>query len=515
MPNTFKQVLFFYMKLKCCIGLLCLIFCLPIISFAQSAGPDLQKVRTLVKNNKILQANILLDSYLKRYPKDPYVHWLYAHYSRQMGRKSTSNKHYEKAIQLSDGNRVLQMEYGRSLFKDKQLKKSLAVFDTLLQEAILDSLHYEALVMKVYNQYGLFDLEGTQRAIDSVLKVAPQFDYIKEVEDEIRLIRAPYLSIGTEYSTDHQPLNSLNTNLEAGMVKGKFFNPFLQVNNYNFKTDSSTNVLKANFGNIFILGTSGLKLKTSLGLVQNFSSNKNTIIAGVDLTKKLLGQLYANLGWNRNPYLGTKFSVMNPIVESKLTMGLAYTNPKVLELNLNYGVSSYDIGNTINAFSFWGMSGPIPTGPVKWNIGYGFSYANAKEIMYNPIFDTTGNLQILPENGQVIGEYNPIYTPSKETVHSVIGGLRFDFSSSFSWSSKVIYGFSGQNYVPQLFITDESEQDQYEPNLYLAKYNPLSFQTALSKEFSKFFSMNVQYQRQKTFYYVQDKVGMSLLFRFL
>lgn len=485
-------------------------------SFSQSSPkPNLELVKQLIAKNKYDQAHHLLHSYVKSNSNDPYVYWLYAHTSQKLGQKSLAYQNFKKAIALSDKNRNLNYDYANTLFSNGKYSKATKLFNDIITDSpSKDSLYYQALVMKGYSSFYQGNFNKSLQTMESVLAVDPSLDYIKTFMKDVRFLKAPFLKIDLDYAKDDQPLDTWKGTITTGFLGSQFFNPTVEINTFNFKTEESKSAVKASLSNVFLVPDIGIKLKATVGVYQHFTSKSNSLVGGLSMDKDLGKELTVKLFAERNSYIGTKFSASQIILQDQLGAGLVYDNPRAITINAQYGYSLFEDKNTIESIGAWFISKPIPTGLVKWRIGYAFNYANAKDMRYIPNGNTDELVQQYPVGSQLPGIYSPYYTPSEELIHSAIADLKLSITQSFNLNGKVTYGFQAENNFPMIF-EDQTIETEYKVTTYKGKYNPFTWRIGLDKDFSQKAMFSIYYQRQKTVYYKQDMAGISLYFKFL
>lgn len=501
--------------LICTILLSNLLFFNPV--FAQTAAePDLASAKAMLAENKYENARALLESQLTLFPDNFYLYWMHANATHQLGEPLVSYNSYEMAITLSKENQEVIMDYGRVLFNDGKFVKAVAQFDNILTHKKNESTYYEALVMKGYALYYMGDMKKSKQIMQSVLAEDSSLDYIKSFISDLEYVMAPYVNLGITHASDDQPLDIWESTLEAGFVSSRFFNPSLKVINYNFEMESPSHSLKVMVGNKFNFAKYGFSVNATAGMYQHFSSKESAWVGAINIDKKLLKDFSGFLQWERTPYLGTKYSGENMLMQDQFGGGLTYDSPRLFNMSVRYTNSQYENKNGVQSLGAWIVSRPFVAGISKWSFGYGISYANAKEVGFVPAADLESLSAQYPVGSQLPGVYTPYYTPSDEVVHSIIADVQLKLPVGFNFSTKATYGFRAENNVPLLFSQlDDNGTYGYKTTTYRAEYNPYTVKVGLDRQFSRKLGMNVFYKRQNAFYYSQDMLGFNLSFKFL
>lgn len=484
-------------------------------SFAQtSREPNIPAIQALIADQHLEEALVVLDKEIATAQDNYYLYWLQAQVCMQLGNTTRAYKCFDTALSVSNRNQAVLMDYGRVLFQHKRYTAAMVLFDEILRNRQAEAIYYEALMMKGYTLYYQGDLYKSKQIMQRLLADDPTLDYIQQFVADLTYLLAPAAQIGMEYASDDQPVEILENSINLGLARSRFVNPSFKIVNNFFASNPSNDALKVLLGNTFHFQGQGLMLEGTLGFYQHFTQQKTSWLGGVKLQKRLADHLQSFVFWERSPYLGTRYSTTNSLLQHQYGAGLGYDNPQLFQVSMRFSQTQYDNKNSVASFGGWLVSRPLVLGITKWSVGYGFSYANAKELGYVPADGTTTDI---PIGTPLPGVYAPYYTPDNEIVHAVIGEVQVQLPAKINFSVKATYGVDARNNVPLLYRAQENAQAEqaYTAYTYRALYHPLSINLRVAKQLTTNCGLQLYYQRQNTFYYSQDRIGVNLSFKFL
>ena len=158
-------------------------------SFSQSITDTLETAKCLRNEKKFKEAFTLMEKYRTNHPNDLNAAWLCAQTAYWMKHYKTSEKEYERAIQIDPHNANLLLDYDMVLFNSGDLKKAEPLLRTFYSwvptnTAVLLSLAKISLWHGNYNDAEWF--------IQKVLAYDPRNKSAIEIRDEIFSAKSPW-----------------------------------------------------------------------------------------------------------------------------------------------------------------------------------------------------------------------------------------------------------------------------------------------------------------------------------
>ena len=449
--------------------------------------------KDLIANKEYKNAAKLMRKHYSKYSENLEINWLYAHVFWLNKKEAKAKKKFEKAYSIDSNNRELQLDYARFLY---QHGKNYQLASFLKKSKNDNNTNAEYLLMQANSNFWKGDLKSAREKIARVKEIYPSTDATKKLEQEIADLTAGYINTNFEYQTDSQPMEYLGTHLRVGEYVNRYLNPQLEVSRYRF-TPQKEGALIVNLKNQFYFDRIKMTANVHGGAYIN-QSGENDWIGGVNLNKKILQNASLKVGYEKSPVLTTIASTTFNLTQQTGSASLDYKN-KYVELNAGFLHSFFDDGNYINTISSWILSKPFKVYKFSFQIGYGYNYTDAKDILF--IYDSNG-----------VGIYDPYFTPEEQEIHSGLFVLNYKPTEKLSLKGKLNYGIQAtvQNPYPLLVAANTYEIGGF----YNAPFDYTEIEGSINYQVSKKFTVNANYIYQETFFYDRQNFNLGLNFIF-
>ena len=474
--------------------ILLFVIIVPQNSFSQSNQTNtLQEVKKICADKNYAQADKMIAEYYKNHASDLETIWLYAQVSHWNKKNETSRTLFEKATAIDPNNANLQLDYARMLYESGSICASQKIINHILEN---DKENPEALLMDGYINFWNGKISAAKKDVATINKIAPQSSITHELSQSIDETTKSYLSINGFYQKDDQPLQSFGENIGYGVYKSWLFHPKVEISNQNF--DSQKKVASALFSNEFLFGKTGTKVEIAVGVFKNFYAS-NEFIGGLSVNQKIDKRNNFNIGFNRNAYLGTTSSTYLSLMQNKLSASFDHTN-SWFSFHFGSNYQFYNDQNNIKNGNFWIVSKTFKWQSLKSSIGYGYSYSDAKNNLYEPT-----SLY----NGQIAtGIYNPYFTPKNQRIHNLILNENYSFSKLLAVTAKASIGLYATADNPYIIWDTIST---YEKDFAGVNFHPLEINTNLKYVLTSKIELNLHYNYLKTYFYTSQNAGFGIL----
>lgn len=446
-----------------------------------------------INKKEFKQASDLITQHYKEFSESLVVNWLYAHALSLNNDKKEADKKFKKAIHLAPDNKELKMDYTRFLYGMGKIKEATHIMEFFMDE---NSKNVEFLMMQANISFWERDIKNAEQKIARVKEIYPNTNITKNLESQIKALKATYLKTNFEYQTDSQPLKYFASHIVAGEYISNFLSPQLEISRYSFSPQKE-GALTLKLSNQFYFPKLKLAAKVSGGAYLN-DSDKSDWIGGVSFIKNLFKNASLNFGYKKNALLGTIASTTFNLTQQDLFGVLDYNN-KYIVFNAAYNHKFFKDNNTITSIGAWMVSQPLKIYKFGFQLGYGYSHTDSKEILF--LYDSQG-----------IGIYDPYFTPKNQEIHSALFITSFKPSKKLSIHAKVNYGIQAtvQNPYPVEMAPGFFETGGF----YNAKFNYTELNTSVDYAISNNFGIHANYIYQETFFYTRDNFNLGLNFTF-
>lgn len=449
--------------------------------------------KDFVSKKEYKQALDLITKYYNTYPKSLEINWLYAHILSLNNKKKKADKFFKKAIAIAPKNTELQMDYARFMFELGDIDSASNIMESFMDE---NSTNVEFLLMQAKISFWERDIKSAEKKIARILEIYPKAGITKDLENQIRTLKATYLNLNFEYQMDSQPLKYFANHIIAGEFISNFFSPQLEISRYRFSPQKE-GAFTLKLSNQFYFKRLTLAVKVSGGAYFNDSDSPDWI-GELSFTKKIFKNANFNFGYAKNALLGTIASTSFNLTQQDLFGVFDYKN-KFIMLNMAYNYKFFDDSNNITSVGAWMVSQPIKFGKLDFQLGYGYGYTNAKDNLF--IYDNEG-----------VGVYNPYFTPKDQEIHSALFITSYKPTKKITLQAKLNYGIQAtvQNPYPIEVTPNQFETGGF----YKADFTYTEINSSIEYSISKNFGINANYVYQETFFYTRDNFNLGLNFIF-
>jgi hypothetical protein len=359
-----------------------------------------------------------------------------------------------------------------------------------------NSKNAEFLLMQANISFWKRDLKSAREKIAKIQEIYPNTDITKTLENEIAKTTATYIQANFEYQTDSQPLEYFANHIIAGEYISRFLSPQLEISRYTFSPQKE-GAITLKLSNQFYFDKLKLAAKITAGAYLN-DSDKSEWIGGISFTKNLFKNAKFNFGYSKNALLGTIASTTFNLTQQDLFGVLDYNN-KYIVLNAAYNHKFFNDNNTITSIGAWMVSQPIKVKKFGFQLGYGYSYTDSKDILF--IYDNQGT-----------GIYDPYFTPKDQEIHSALFITSYKPINKITLNAKLNYGIQAtvQNPYPVEVTSGNFETGGF----YKADFNYTEINATIDYAISNNFGINANYIYQETFFYTRDNFNLGLNFTF-
>jgi tetratricopeptide (TPR) repeat protein len=479
-------------------------------SFTQNPGitDTVSLARSLAYEKKFDEANNLLTLYTSHHT-DVNAFRLQAQVLFWMKKFDEATVVYEKTLNLFPDVAAVKLDYGSMMY---QLNKFSKARQLLKEYLIFDSTHQATNKMLAYIDLWTGHIAAAKKKAALLERRHPgnaDADYILQ---QIADYTAPYIKLQGAAYTDDQPLQRQSFEPEAGVYRSWLFAPFIKASLYNFDADQMYKTSWIEAGNKISLASSKTDLAFSAGYFQ--ASNYNGEMSWkAKLVQKISPSFSLDAVTQKKPYQYTLASIMNPFMYQVAELGLNFDRKSRWLGRAAYQNQSFGDSNSVFTVYAWLLAPLLHKDNFSLKAGYAFSYADAEANTFKPK-QTTAIPPI--QNTPINGVYAPYFTPSKQTVHSLLASLEITFSKRISFSSNLNVGVYANAYQPSYFV-DRNGLGPYFINKRYDNYSytPVTFSAELKTNLSQSFIINTVYNYNSLIFFKSHFINLQIKYLFL
>ena len=426
-------------------------FVIPVKSlFAQSKADTLEEAKHLKNKKKFKEAFALLEKYQAYHPNDLNTVWLCAQTAYLIKHFKTSEKEYKKAIQLDPHNAYLLLDYDLMLVNSGDLEKAKPLLRSYYS---WDPTNIEVIISLAKISLWQCDYDNAEWFVKKALALNPKNKSAIAIQDEIFSAKSPWGEISILHSSDDQPLQNTTP-----VFEGSLYNNALSFLHFNFQIPAfitnynTTNALWFQAGNRSVLSKQNMKINIDLGLLK-YPASKNVAVTGnLQLDKTIINHLIFSVQAERKPYFYTLSSLNNVVTDNHYSISASWSNPDKWNGKTAFDLDHFNDKNSISTFSAWCMSPPLKASIAEFRVGYGFNNSTSKENRFVAIKTLSEIIDSSYYHPAINGNYNPYFTPDKQTIHSVIASVAVHPLKTLDIGAKISYGFYAVTQCPYLFL---------------------------------------------------------------
>lgn len=481
---------------------------------AQVPTDTLTMVKAWMNQREFTKAEQMMQRYQANHPQDLYANWIYAQVAYLSHHFSLSERLYDNTIQLFPKEKSVRVDYAMMLANTGSMKGAEEQLLICANDNVDDPEPWLYLA-KVYYWEGNY--AKSVDLLDNLITHLPDYQPAIELRNEVRIAKAPSLTLEVPYTSDDQPLKLVQPQLTFGINRSNAL--ALDVNvvvPMALKDTANFHGGGVNVGNKFQFTNAKMSLYLNLGLF-HFSTNSTWGMTGeIKLEKVLFKKMVLWGDLKRTPYLYTLGSLSNPLFENHLTVAATWNDPDRWNGQINYERSTFSIDNNyINSYCGWIFTPAVKAGKFDFHFGYGYNYSTSKQ---NNFVSTQSVGEILSnwDNDSIIkGAYDPYFTPKDQQVHSLLALIHFKAAKKLTLTLNLNGGVYATTKYPYLYLNTTSTDSIYIERAFTKEsYHPINGALGMLWKVAPRFDLQADFTYNSTIYYKTLGFNLTLRKRF-
>lgn len=489
-----------------------IVFCLFIntISVVAQQKDTLAIVKQLNTKEQYREACELLQVYHSKHREDPDVAWLLAQTLHYSGDYFRSRDMYESTIQQFPDKDDIKLDLINSLIEVGELSKAIDKINQYLPDlpAAYKSVAHKTLA-QIFYWKGEYDQSITE--IDRALAINSNDQSAVDLKNNISRARSNWVEVDLGYFVDDQPLTKYIPNVRTSFYLNSRLSLGVEADHSLYSisdTSYSTTSLNASARYNFLESKAGLKVE--VGAIY-FSSKEKSLRARIELNKKMMKYMNVVLSTSYQPYLATTHSIKEKLMQSQYGAAVEWTDPQGF-----IGRASFDhqlfsrIDNSYYTASGWLVSPPLKLKIFDFRVGYGVNYSDSKYSNFESLDTLDDILAVWDPSYQVQGNYNPLFTPEKQLIHSAVGIMECKPTKQLTLAFDISYGFSAKSHAPYLYLDRDSDgMIEIARDFSEQRFKPMDANVSIHYKISEAFSLKGYYKYQEFYFYESDFAGIE------
>lgn len=494
-----------------------LAFCL-ILGLAQNAQAQtetkvMEKVKALVAQKAYNEAYTELALFAKGKENDLETQSLLGQLAFEAKQYKQVESIYEANIAKHQEKLDLKLEYCSLLLKMEKLEKAELLLLSYLPYVDNNATIWQLLAQTQYWQ-GKYNEAAT--SINKAIELNAANAQTQTLRSEIMSAKASWISLGSVYNSDNQPLKSISTELKVGKYFNQIFNSAIAVQApyYIAKKDDGLGY-GLELSNQSYFAKSKLSISEKVGIFKFPLLNNTDYSWELEVSKKMLKRLKLSATANRSAYLNTLSSLYTPVMSHGLSLSAGWTEKNGFNAQIAAENRWFD-NNSISSLGAWIVSPTLKLSKFELNAGYGFSFCDSEKDMFqakdSTLIVSTGNGKGKNASAVSNTDFIPYYTPTNQQVHKVTAKIGYKASSNLNLSLGGSYGFWGEIDAPYLIsYYDENSHLVNKIGYVNTKYNPYSIDFQASWNITKQVGLKASYAYNTiNYYYSYQTAALSL-----
>jgi tetratricopeptide (TPR) repeat protein len=389
---------------------------------------NLNLIKSYIKGKDYEKALTMLKPLYESHPSDVNIGWLYALTLHKNGNVDESQKVYWQLAADFPYNYDIKIDRINKLMEAGRLDEAEYLVQTTIKN-VPEYYRFLSLLSLTEIAWWRGDYDKALTHVDSALAIYPTEKSAMEWQKKIIERRSNYLIAGLQYTTDDQPLDVWRPSVKTDFYFNSHFSAGLDAEYPYFSYDSihtATPEIRAHATYRFIPATTDISLNAGV-----FSSAESGImpVFGISIGHKFTHKLQARLSYQRQAYTVTKYAVEQPLMHARTYFHLMWKNSggmqvKALAANHKFEDTPY----SYYTLAAWALSPALKWQGMSFQAGYGFNYSNSDGnafVSQNSIEEIQNSWT---EDMQITGGYDPVFTPSNQSVHTLIGLIKLKVS---------------------------------------------------------------------------------------
>jgi hypothetical protein len=489
--------------------LILIVFLISSHSLTGQESDSLSLTRYHLRKGEFRQADQIIKNYYLHHPDDFNTVWLYAYTSYFARHFGQSDRLYRKAVSMSDKNYYLKLDYARMLVNIGDNNRAKPILDEYIT---FDPKNGTALFTLSRLQFNQADYRKAFTTLDRIPKDADEYQYVQGMKRKIALWKAPWISFGTGYNWDDQPLVSWSPALQAGWSLHPLANLGLNLRTPVFiKNDVAYTGFWGDIRNKFHIASAAMDIEIGAGGVIFPKKNNADWTASFSLSKIFARNLEIRIDADRSPYFFTASSIDSSVIDNHGALTLAWNDQNSWTGAVVAELHQYPIdNNTIGSVNAWLMAPPIRFSVFDVRLGAGYGYSSSQKNNFVAEKSLDEIVSTYSRAAGVKGIYNPYFTPDQQSVASVILSASIRPTATLDINLYVNAGLYSFAQVPYLYLDKDSSS-----NIFIRKgfvrqnYIPANGKITLGWNAADNIRFEASYTISSTYYYLCQGAALT------
>lgn len=486
-----------------------------VAQFFKPSGSDTISVAKKLKSKGHLKAAMcLLTAYHANHANDLNSSWVYAQTAYWAGRLKKSKNIYNQLIQQHPDNYYLKLDYGKMLTEIAEYKRAKPVLTTY-QSYDPTNLDLKLSLAKIKTGEG--DFKPAEKEVKEILDYDRSNAGAQALLDEIHLAELSWVKIKALYSTDTQPLESINPSVEAGI----FVHPEATIR-FNlqapvFIRDGSVfNAQWLQVGDESRFRKAGFMLVFDVGILKQTYQNKISWTANLELTQTVLKHLVFHLQAERKPYYYTRSSLDTSLLIEQYAANVGWDNLNSVNGKASFDYNQFPDKNHTLSASAWVFSPPLKISVFEFRVGYAYSFNTSAESRFTSEKTLAQILTNYDASAPITGVYAPYFTPDNMQIHAALASMVIHPAKIFDLGVNASIGFYATTLNPYLFLNlDNNNTIFIDRGFAPVKFTPIEVSAYGVVRITKLVSLKAEYGYHKTYFYTSNTAALGLKISFL
>lgn len=498
-----------------CISFLFLVTMMPWNNLSAQTDPDtLEMAKEFHDSGKLKEALKLLEPYNAAHPADLNTGWIYAQAAWWAKQYTLAKKIYELTIWYHPENLYIQVDYANMLVSMGKYQQALPYLKNFMAN-YPDNYEVHQTLTKIQYYKGNYKKAMTEALI--LEDKDPVNQETATLLEDIRLAKAPWISITGNYFSDNQPLQTISPILQSSV----WLHP-LSTLRFSLRTPlfsqggTYTNALWLQAGNSSFIWYGNWTVTLDAGVLKYPYKNTTTWTGNFELQKRSYRHLLTIFQAERRPYFNTGSSIDTVVNEYHVAETIRWDNYKSwsgeISYNWDYFLTDY---NAIYAIAGWGLTPPLKASVFDFRLGYGVSYSTATDDNFQPVDSKADIIANYDPAVGINGIYYPYFTPNHQFVNSALLAIGIHPVKGFDIGISGNLGFFAKAKIPYLYLDTNGNgngngQIVIKKDFSNERYFPYTISAFISWQVSEKVSLRADYRYNSTYFYNENYAGVQL-----
>lgn len=440
--------------------------------------------------------------------------WKIAKLAYWNGDVEASKKYYNSALKLDPNNFNIKLDYAKILFDLGDYKESIVLIKQYLANDN-SSVDVQALLIKATFYDG--QVRSAQNLIEKLPKPVKSAAQIIELKKEIATFKALNIGASVAYTNDDQPLETFTPRIKIGAQENQLVNWSIAGAFHNFSNDTlKTTAQTFQVGNLFHFNELKLDANVFLGATLLNSNDKDAIIGGVWLSKKINNAFALEVEASRNPYYYSIPSTQVLVTQDNLGAALVIKDLAKFTGKLQLQQQIYNDNNKINSISGWVLTPSLGKKNIQAKVGYSFDNTNSQTDNFRSVKSLNEVIQNYASSEVIAGVFDPYFTPNSQNIQNALLWLLIKPFKFVEINFTGSYALSATFENPVLFLNKNNvNQTVFDKDFIKTNYKPANYRASITYDEHKSFSSALNYEYFKSAYYTANTFMLSLNFRLI